>query len=1331
MKKSVKILGTLTASAIAALAVTSCTKKTDNGETKSNESTQPVETKPVESKPSESTGTNSGSDSSTPAESTTTPAETTTPADNYSISLNTDNVTKTFIKGQTFTFEGLVVTDSLGETIDLENVIVNYSAVNTEEVGKYTVTVGVRKDGKVYTASYEVEVVNEIVKEISTAAELLEMSAYNDEETKVNPYSYKLTADIDLSGVNIPAAVANFTGTFDGNGYSIKNATYSTTGSKEGMLFKTISGNATVKNVRFFNCTSTSEAESNALIAGEVYDAQANNSNITLSNIEFSLCTVKSSNNYSALAISRVEKASNVTINLESITVKSLTSVTCSQYGGGILGDILADTTVNAKNCDIDLTTTTSANGSQLVGRNRGGNISAENIIFRGSFGQSSNSCGYVCGGNATSAKISVKNILVLGTSNCTGDLLRGNSKGTSYTVENVKYVTLGTSTDNQGTVEAPVAKYAQIEKSAVTSDWCLSSEGLGLDSTIWESDAAKTIKIKTSSSNVKSEGATVLSVSAITTNAKVEYFTADSFSLDGIALTTVYSDGVVLVGSFDSSADTYKIINSENQEVTLTDSKFTSIPVGDYTVELNIGGKTCSYTIQVVEYTNCVVETGDTSLIYVAGNKLDLSSVYVYNTKSNGTKEYVAIGNATVAIESPSSAIIKNGDTLSEVGTYTVTITANGKVATAYTFDVVASTQANEGLVKVVVDSAQAESQKLNTITTTDQTAQFTSYYSFNTIEKAVNYLTNLGLDNDASKIIEVKNGTYREKVTISIPNVSIVGESELGTILDWDTAEGSTKLSGSGTYAMECATLTVKDTAVGFTLSNMTVKNSFDYQNSKLADKQAFAFQSDADKTTVKSVTFSSVQDTLYANAGRQYYYHCTIKGAVDYVFGQKDVTAYFDSCEFHTVARLNADGSAQTNTGYVFAPKSTVGETGLTYNYVVVNSSFTADDNVPEASISVARPWGANAGVAVLNSSFTKHYSTQAYTGSGKPRYDAMSGQSPVNAHFYEYNNSGEGSISEAVAGVTMLTDAEAQNYLDASKVLAAQNGAITYAGGEFNFSSNTVAKTFVDYTLGKSNYVIANNDTFVASTIYAYELSYDSYSGTVSTYKAITPSEKFYNSENQEVTADVMVKTAGTYTAKLIYNDQVLATKEIVVAADVSKVTTSILASDLDETKISTSITSSYGQEFSFDGISIKLCGKVTASSDGSTSEVGLKLTNANEITYENVKYKDAIQNGGGGAKAVSGKASNMIGFTITKKSKVTFLVTDKKSGGAAKSYNIYKADDLATSIYNQKTTATDTYTTPTLVTCELEAGTYYFGAESNGCLVYAITCTYEA
>lgn len=73
---------------------------------------------------------------------------------------------------------------------------------------------------------------------IKTAKELMNMKSDG---------TYHLAGDIDLSGVKWHS-IRNFKGTFDGNGYEIKNLTSSTYG-----LFSSVGSNAVIKNVKLTN----------------------------------------------------------------------------------------------------------------------------------------------------------------------------------------------------------------------------------------------------------------------------------------------------------------------------------------------------------------------------------------------------------------------------------------------------------------------------------------------------------------------------------------------------------------------------------------------------------------------------------------------------------------------------------------------------------------------------------------------------------------------------------------------------------------------------------------------------------------------------------------------------------------------------------------------------------------------------------------------------------------------------------------------------------------------------------------------------------------------
>ena len=122
------------------------------------------------------------------------------------------------------------------------------------------------------------------------------------------------------------------------------------------------------------------------------------------------------------------------------------------------------------------------------------------------------------------------------------------------------------------------------------------------------------------------------------------------------------------------------------------------------------------------------------------------------------------------------------------------------------------------------------------------------------------------------------------------------------------------------------------------------------------------------------------------------------------------------------------------------------------------------------VKSGSVSLGRPWRADATVTFMNCDMGAHLSTKAYSGaSSKERYVYMNGgglkNEPQNAHFTEYNNTGSGAISSAVKGCTMLTSAQAQNYT-LSNIFAKTNGSVKYST-DFNAESalNTLSALYI--------------------------------------------------------------------------------------------------------------------------------------------------------------------------------------------------------------------------------------------------------------------------
>ncbi|MCD8207391.1 MAG: pectinesterase family protein, partial [Bacteroidales bacterium] len=209
--------------------------------------------------------------------------------------------------------------------------------------------------------------------------------------------------------------------------------------------------------------------------------------------------------------------------------------------------------------------------------------------------------------------------------------------------------------------------------------------------------------------------------------------------------------------------------------------------------------------------------------------------------------------------------------------------------------------------------------------------------------------------------------------------------------------------------------------------------------------------------------NVTFTGYHDTLEAENGRQYYDHCYIEGRTDYIFGNT-ATCYFYCCNIHTIG-----AGDNNNGGYVMAIKGT----GVDYGYIFNYCAFTTDletyytgvevdedfKYTVEGTVSVARTWsGSDMHIAILNSSFDAGFSKEAYiasTGKGESgknsRYTHMTaGQAPTPEYLVEYGNSGDGAISASIENTcTVYTnETDVADYLDFTKIFAAQNGSVKY-------------------------------------------------------------------------------------------------------------------------------------------------------------------------------------------------------------------------------------------------------------------------------------------
>lgn len=888
--------------------------------------------------------------------------------------------------------------------------------------------------------------------EISTVEDFISFirGSYVDNLLEKN---VKLTADIDLAGQDIKCLDSNtyvYTGVFNGNGHTIKNyAIYNET-AKTGLLFGGLN-NAIVMNTRFDSITVTAGTiESVGVVAGLV------EGNTQFKNLEFTSCSVSTNGNYASLCAARNTQAAN--ISFENITVKMSCSVKGAKYGGVLLGDMVNSTTTSFKN--IDMAITTSNTGGQLgglAGRVRGGNLSFENVIMRDvNVTSTSNKTGLFFDG-AKNANVSYENILLLNANlraQKQASLLDGGgsaAKNTTY--ENI-YAVNATCTLDAGAQELP-ASITTVEATALTQEWY--KDTLKLDENVWEWDV-DTVKIKNTSPNRPSEGATIQSISLVTSGVKTTYLLNEDFSNAGLVVKAKYSDGVeIALNSSQYTVDTSAV----NKQQT-----------GEYNVVVKVGDTISqSFKVNYITVERIYVDETELDNILVGEETFDKSKVVVIGELTDGSLQNVSSKCEITASEPVNGVItvtIKYSDTIQ--AQYTVT-----KISTALTGDApeVSVDASYAGVEGAVVDNKA----------------------TFKSLQNAIDYIESSGIK-DKAVTVYLAAGTYNEKITIKQPNIRLVGAGQDSTKITYGLAAGHKLPSLSGTWGTDgSATVTVNKSATGFYAQGIMFENSFDYlHDNSVADKQALAILCSADQAIFKNCGFFGYQDTLETKGGRQLFDSCYIAGAVDFIFGTNS-TSVFKDCEIKSLCR----GENQTNGGYITAAQGCNGTAGtdtVDYGFVFLNCRLTAEEGVLEGSVSLGRPWRTDAQVAYINCEMGAHISKMEYPGSAQSRWEEMNGDSPEKARFFEYGSTGAGAIAEAVKGGKFLTEEEAAKYTLAN-LFAATNGAVTYEAAW----DGTLQGPAISTTTKTMYYFNGGTDAIGYDAVYTLATKYEGTSGTL--------------------------------------------------------------------------------------------------------------------------------------------------------------------------------------------------------------------------------------
>lgn len=279
-----------------------------------------------------------------------------------------------------------------------------------------------------------------------------------------------------------------------------------------------------------------------------------------------------------------------------------------------------------------------------------------------------------------------------------------------------------------------------------------------------------------------------------------------------------------------------------------------------------------------------------------------------------------------------------------------------------------------------------------------------------FNSVQKAIDYLRERR-NNDERLYVFVKNGDYYEKITIDVPNLSLIGEDVYKTRLYYDLAAGVTLPDGKTVGTSGSASVTITSKAVGFTAENITFENSFDESNPEIKSKQAVAVLTQSDRAVFKNCRFIGNQDTLYVRGGLHYFVDCYIEGDVDFIFG--DGQAVFEKCTIFSVDRPGIKPK-----GYVTAASTKQDKLG----FLFLNCEFVSNVSEP-GSVYLGRPWhpssdpySVNSNVVIMECYLGEHVHPDGWTSMSSK--DPKTGETiwfhPETERFFEYKNYGPGAV-----------------------------------------------------------------------------------------------------------------------------------------------------------------------------------------------------------------------------------------------------------------------------------------------------------------------------
>lgn len=269
-----------------------------------------------------------------------------------------------------------------------------------------------------------------------------------------------------------------------------------------------------------------------------------------------------------------------------------------------------------------------------------------------------------------------------------------------------------------------------------------------------------------------------------------------------------------------------------------------------------------------------------------------------------------------------------------------------------------------------------------------------------FRSIQEAINAAP---CNSRETILINVKAGTYKEVIRIGKNKsfIRLVGQGMDQTIITFDNYAG--KLNDQGEKLGTGNSASVFIDGDDFVAEGITFENSYYQPGLDAPGRQAVAVNTSGERSKFIGCAFKGYQDTLYVREGSSYFLDCYVEGDIDFIFGAAQ--AVFKKCIIHSLF-----GGSDEDNGYVTAASTKASDT---YGLIFDECILTGDDEMPNHTVYLGRPWHPSARTASVCSA-TLFINCEMGAHIKDEGWSVMGEVSPETERLYEYNNIGEGAF-----------------------------------------------------------------------------------------------------------------------------------------------------------------------------------------------------------------------------------------------------------------------------------------------------------------------------